>query len=391
MRSKCRDIEERIACVTDTKRTPIDLYNGTRGVNASRETRMEVVAWIGICKFDCRLEGGFVRDWIVGHHIARPTTGATNPKGWIEYIGKIPGLNKEVVPCDLDCHLPCHAYFDIHKFQDELYKYGITCSVTRQDWRYVLLFDENETTGPFTMDLIEPHVALAQDRIDFDVNNLYVEKDYTHEIGMRIDITKKPYSIELETIVDNIKNKRFQILRPRDSKMDKRIEKMVNIRKWNKINEELSVIPEPHWKYHAVLVPLPKTAVLYTEVESKMTVIPNLRIVSIEEIRNPFLEETYEGMKKLIKKQCAHGNPNEMELFHGTKAEGVEGIIEDGFDDRYFSVGMYGKSFLFISNKKIQSVFVFLFCEQVVALILPIIHSNHMTILLPIQRTTMHV
>ncbi len=151
------------------------------------------------------------------------------------------------------------------------------------------------------------------------------------------------------------------------------------------------MIPEPHWKYHAVLVPLPKTAVLYTEVESKMSVIPNLRIVSIEEIRNPFLEETYEGMKKLIKKQCAHGNPNEMELFHGTKAEGVEGIIEDGFDDRYFAVGMYGKSFLFISNKKIQSVFVFLFCEQVMALILPIIHSNHMTILLPIQRTTMHV
>ena len=61
----------------------------------------------------------------------------------------------------------------------KLYKYGITCSYSREEWRYVLLFDENETTGPFIMDLIEPHVALTHDRIDFDVNNLSLEKDYT--------------------------------------------------------------------------------------------------------------------------------------------------------------------------------------------------------------------
>ena len=33
---------------------------------------------------------------------------------------------------------------------------------------------------------------------------------------MRVDIQQKPYSIEFETIVDNIKNKRFQVLRPID-------------------------------------------------------------------------------------------------------------------------------------------------------------------------------
>jgi len=357
MRSKCRDIEERIARITDSKRTPIDLYNGTKGVHATRETRMEVVAWIAICKFDCRLEGGFVRDWIVGHYTKRPTTGITNPKAWIKYNGKIPEIHKEVVPCDLDCHLPGHAYFDIQKFQDELYKYGIICSVVRQDWRYVLLFDENETTGPFTMDLIEPHIALAQDRIDFDVNNLSVEKDYTHELGMRIDIAKKPYSIELETIIDNIKNKRFQILRPRDARMNERIDKMINIRKWEKLDQELSVIPEPHWKYHAVLVPLSSTAVLYQEIKNKMSVIPNLKIQSIEEIRNPFLEETYEGMKKIIKKQCKGANPNELSLFHGTKADGIDGIVEDGFDDRYFAIGMYGKNLRLVLENRISCIF----------------------------------
>ncbi|UJR07046.1 hypothetical protein I4U23_011334 [Adineta vaga] len=350
MRYQCLDIEERIVRVTDSKRTPIDLYNGIKGVNATRETRMEVVAWIAICKFDCRLEGGFVRDWIVGHYTARPTTTFTNPNAWIEYNGKIPSINKEVVPCDLDCHLPSHAYFDMHKFQDELYKYGITCSVERQDWKYVLLFDENEPTGPFTMDLVEPHIALAHDRIDFDVSNLTVEKDYTHELGMRIDIAKKPYSIELETIIENIKNKRFQLLRHNDYHMKQRIDKMINVRKWQKIDEELSVILEPHWKYHVVLVPLSHTAVLYNEIKHKMSSIQGLNILSIEEIRNPSLEETYEGMKKMIKKECLNLNPNEQKLFHGTKAEGIYGIAENGFDDRYYTVGMYGRGAYFADN-----------------------------------------
>ena len=221
----------------------------------------------------------------------------------------------------------------------------------------MVLLDENETTGPFTMDLIKRHIALAQDRIDSDVNNLFVEKDYTHELGMRSDIAKKPYSIELETIIDNIKNKRFQILRPRDVHMNERIDKMINVRKWQTFDQELSVIPEPHWKYHAVLVPLSSTAALYQEIKNKMSVIPNLKIQSIEEIRNPFLEETYEGMKKIIKKQCTGSNPNELSLFHGTKAEGIDGITEDGFEDRYFAVGMYGKNVRLVLENRISCIF----------------------------------
>ena len=49
-------------------------------------------------------------------------------------------------------------------------------------------------------------------------------------------------------------------------------------------------------------------------------------------------------MKKIIAKQCDGSNPNEQELFHGTKAEGINGVTEDGFDDRFFSsTGLYGK------------------------------------------------
>jgi hypothetical protein len=344
MHKTCQDIEERIARVTDSKRTPVDLYNGTKGAKATRETRMEVVAWIAVCKFDCRIEGGFVRDWIVGHYTQRPMNLKTNPKGWIDWSGPVPGIQKEVVPCDIDCHLPSHIYFDLSKFQDELYKYGITCVDTRQDWRYVLLFDENETTGPFTMDLIEPQVALTHDRIDFDVNNLSLEKDYIHELGMRIDVTQKPYSIELETIVENIKNKNLRVLRPIDKFLQERLDKMIKSRGWKEIGQRLAIIPEPHWKHNAILVPLPNTAVLYIEILEKLSVIDGIRIISIEQIRNPFLEEIYEGMKNVIKKQCKGANPNEQELFHGTSGDGINGIVEDGFDDRFFnSDGMYGK------------------------------------------------
>lgn len=344
MRKDCKEMEARIARITDLDRTIVDLYKGVKGSKASRETRMEVVAWIAVCKFDCKVEGGFIRDWIVGGCTARPNSVASNPRSWISYNGKIPYLDKEVVPCDLDCHLPSHAYFDIEKFQDELYKYDISVTYFREDWRYVLLLDENASTGPFTMDLIEPHVALTHDRIDFDVNNLYVEKNYTHELGMRIDIEHGPYRIELEKIIENIKSKRFQVLRQIDNNLAARIKKMIGVRGWTKIDPDISVVPEPHFKQNAILVPLPKSSTLYKEITNKMQVIGSITIASIEEIRNPSLEETYLGMKKLIKKQCPNQNPNEQELFHGTGGDGIEGIVEDGFDDRFFNAGFYGKS-----------------------------------------------
>jgi hypothetical protein len=114
MRTQYLDIEERICRITDSKRTRIDLHNGAKGTNVTRETRMEVVAWIALCKFDCKLEGGFVRDWVVRKYTERPAGLLTNPSAWVEYRGaeKIPYMLEEVIPSDLDCHLPKRSYFD---------------------------------------------------------------------------------------------------------------------------------------------------------------------------------------------------------------------------------------------------------------------------------------
>lgn len=339
MRKSCLDIEERVSHVTDSKRTTIELWKSLKGSNATRETRMEVVAWIALCKFDCRIEGGFVRDWVVGHCTARPKT---DPSKWITYNknkdGKdVPYLDKELIPSDLDCHLPSHKYFDIDKFLDMLHKYQIEYEVVREDWRYIILLDKDTKTGPFSMDLIEPHVALTHDRIDFDVSNLSLEKDYTKEIGMRVDIEQSPYSITLETIVDNIKNKRFQVLRPIDNMVQPRIDKMIS-RGWTQLGQPMHVIPNPPPKYEVVIVPLPNITELYkTLVQQMKNFIGNQAyVISIDQIKNPLLEQTYLAMKQLIAKQCKGHNPNERELFHGTSGEAIDGILHNGYDDRYW-------------------------------------------------------
>ncbi|CAF4735473.1 unnamed protein product, partial [Rotaria sp. Silwood2] len=71
---------------------------------------------------------------------------------------------------------------------------------------------------------------------------------------------------------------------------------------------------------------------------------PHIEIKSIEEIKNPYLEEIYEGLKKVIRTQCSGFNPNERELFHGTSGDGIKGITEYGFDDRFYNPdGAWGK------------------------------------------------
>ncbi|CAF1541196.1 unnamed protein product, partial [Adineta ricciae] len=133
----------------------------------------------------CRLEGDFIRDWIVDHYMNRSTTAGTNTNTWIEYKETISTINKEVVPYNFDCHLLAMFIISINRNSK-------------------INLDENELINAFTIDLIESHIVLAYDRIDSDVNNLTVEKDYTHKLGMRINITKKPYLIELESIIENI-------------------------------------------------------------------------------------------------------------------------------------------------------------------------------------------
>jgi len=348
MREAFRDMEAKINNITDPHRTSVDRWKSLKGPEATRESRMEVVAWVAVCLFDCRLEGGFVRDWVVSKD--PPQRPNLPPQQWVEFSNGLPVLNRALVPSDLDCHLPPLKKFDVDSFVDVLYGYGISAEVFRQDWRYVLLMDKLYKTGPFTMDLIEPHIALTHDRIDFDVSNLSLEKSYTRDLGMRVDITGGSHPIQLETIVENIRKKQFQVLRPIDGEngpntagtVAERIGKM-KARGWTQIGEVLDLLPDPPLTYNAILVPYPPSTTLYQNILTAMQKIPGADRISIERIKNPDIESLYENLKRTIAKECPGNDPNERELFHGTHGDAIEGIINKGYDDRYFSpTGAWG-------------------------------------------------
>lgn len=224
LKQRDEGIEERTKRVTDPSRTWADLKPAVS--QGTRESRMDVVAWTAVCKFNCRLLGGFVRDRIVANRINRPKN--SNPQTWvsINQTKKIPELTPDLGPADLDCHLPLNKYFDIEHFLDEMHKYEFVVQVFRLHWRYILLFDQEAPTGPFIMNLIEPHVALTHDRTDFNINNLYVERGETEKLGQRVDLSGPPCSNDLDDIVKSIRLLRFKVLRPIDQRIHDAIAKL---------------------------------------------------------------------------------------------------------------------------------------------------------------------
>ncbi len=86
---------------------------------ATRESRMEVVAWIAVCKFNYSLEGGFARDWIVANERIQPPP-TIQPSEWFTFdiMTGTPSLLKELIPSDLD-YIHClysETFFKIKRF-----------------------------------------------------------------------------------------------------------------------------------------------------------------------------------------------------------------------------------------------------------------------------------
>ncbi|CAF3722605.1 unnamed protein product, partial [Rotaria sordida] len=125
-------------------------------------------------------------------------------------------------------------------------------------------------------------------------------------------------------------------------------------RGWNQQGEPINVNPSPPPRCYSVLVPLPLTSSLYQSLANEMKKINQyIRIIAIEEVKNPLLEDTYEAIKKMIAKESPGSNPNERKLFHGTKADGTKGIVENGFDDRFFNrTGAWGAGAYFADDPR---------------------------------------
>jgi hypothetical protein len=100
-------------------------------------------------------------------------------------------LNDDIVPKDLDVVLPFSVdkLFILSDFLEKIKSFGIECEAEMSEiYRYSVLFDKNRPDGAFSADIIQPFCSICHDMMDMDVNNLYVKKDLTKEIGMLINL-----------------------------------------------------------------------------------------------------------------------------------------------------------------------------------------------------------
>lgn len=324
-------MEERIRRVADSQLTELDLWSRIQSPIATRESRMEVVAWIAVCKFNCSLEGGFVRDWIVGNECARPSQ-IIQPSEWVKFDTKTgtPSLLKELVPSDLDCKMPLDHYFDFEKFSDEVNKFNMKPQVFRSRRSYRLLFDQYESTGPFTLELIEPYSSVGFRLPDLDVNNLCIKRDQCNQLNQRVDSSLSPFFIDVKQILENIKCKTFHVLPAINELIANRIDKMI-ARGWMQLG---SPITNRHQQIKPIFIinPLSTTSDLYKTIENQMKNIIGSTILSIEQIQNSELDTIYQSMKTLVANECPEQNANEQFLFHGTHINKANQILKEGFD-----------------------------------------------------------
>jgi hypothetical protein len=337
---------ERLRRVTDSQRSELDLWRWSKGKEATRATRMEVVAWVALCQFDCRLEGGFVRDWVVrGEEMAPPGVSMDKWLEWDKHRKRFEVV-KGVTPTDLDMELSS-KYFPVQKFRNALHKLGYSTELQQFSLGYNLIVDRYAPTGPFTMDLVYPHQVATHDRVDFDVNNLYCIKDFTHELGMRVDIS---HHVTLATIIEHVKNKELLVMKTWDFIMEERIAKMVGTRGWKNVGS-IGMVPNRGAKSGASFVVVHHNDPFYKQlVVMFREKLPEATITHVQLVSSYNLERLYEVMKAHVAQESG-GDANEVVLMHGTKPESVKSIMDKGFDNRYWSsTGNHGHGAYFADN-----------------------------------------
>ena len=346
------DTRKRLRMVTDDSLTEVDLWKMVRGADATRETRMAAIAWIAVTEFDCRLEGGFVRDWVVRGEVLRPSP-LTPPASWLEfdYSRGRWEVVEGVIPSDLDIELP-FKFVPLDRFRNRLHKFGFATEVQRFPQGYNLVIDRAAPTGPFTLDLIYPHNVVTHDRVDFDVNNLYCMKSFTHEFGLRIDVSQS--GLTLNDIVENVKAKQLFVMKTEDPYgiMGDRIQKM-KARGWNELGRK-PLIPNRGPKAGASFALIASKDPLYVKVHAEFSKsLPGKTIESMKLISTFNIDLIYQGIKQQIELEN-NGEANETLLFHGTRsAENVQSIMDKGFDDRYWNLsGLYGAGAYFADEAK---------------------------------------
>jgi hypothetical protein len=114
--------QKRLHNVTAESFSDEEVFELIMGTDATRESRMEAVCRVAVRTFDCKVVGGFVRDWIVNGQRKYPPSSIA-PRDWVkEYNPPLNGWMKwdfaddmEVIPKDLDIELSMTQPFDVNR------------------------------------------------------------------------------------------------------------------------------------------------------------------------------------------------------------------------------------------------------------------------------------
>ena len=96
------------------------------------------------------------------------------------------------------------------------------------------------------------------------------------------------------------------------------------------------------------LVPISVSDKQFDVIASKITEsYPNACVSFVEKINNSYLIECYESRKESIIKCRGLDKVKEIQVFHGTKHNNIDSIIENGFKVRWNETSAYGRGTYF--------------------------------------------
>jgi hypothetical protein len=359
-----RDMRRRLAAIADAERSDAELLESALGASATRESRMEVLTWLALNRFHCKVSGGFLRDWVVP---GRRTNPGGAPRSWLQFDAKtgVIDMASGLAPKDIDLHLPYDHDFDLAKFRNVLARFGITIDVAqRQPWRYVLACCVE--SGPFAVDLIEPHVAATLTDVDADVNALYAVGGQPSALGFKVNLEAPPLNLSVDDVVEDILKQRMTQVRHLEHGMQDRITKMRG-RGWTVQTidgpNDAAFVPNAGESAAATIVNVPRGDPVFVKLSAEFGA-HGRTVVQVQRVSNFHLEERYRmqavSVKLAIQQRTNSRAPvpdselHEMMLFHGTKGAGIDGIARAGFMRELISGVWFGHGFYFAKDIRVS-------------------------------------
>jgi hypothetical protein len=256
----------------------------------------------------------------------------------------------KITPSDIDAELSKDILFNREMFENEMNKLRIRTKITDDGWRFHVVFDLGGPTGGFTADLIQPYCYISHDAYDFDVNVLYIKKDHLKQIGMKIPLKLEPIvmnnniarpdpiRVSIESLITSCRS--MQMRRTRADIYQYRIDKFKS-RGWIISNDVFSPVT---YKSFVTLTERVTEEHLKEIDPNWIPKMPNFKIIRTELLSNTSWKNAYESTVAWIREEAGNQDVNQKLLYHGTGEEGAKGIMNNGFDSRYFSLkNNYGR------------------------------------------------